>query len=49
MSHKLTKYNKNNILGWSESDFRDVQCQLINTKIMAEIRTYRRYFAQIGN
>lgn len=35
MNHKLTKYNKNNILGWSETDFRDVQCQLINTKIMA--------------
>lgn len=34
-SHKLTTYNKDNILGWSESDFRDVQCQLINVKILA--------------
>ena len=32
---KITNYNKDNILGWSEEDFRDVICQMVNVKILS--------------
>ncbi len=29
---KPTKFNTNNILGWSESDFNDVICEMVNIR-----------------
>ena len=31
---KLTKYSPDNPLGWSESDFRDVICNMVNIRIL---------------
>lgn len=31
---KLVKYSDDNPLGWSESDFRDVICQMVNIRIL---------------
>lgn len=31
---KLTKYNPDNPLGWSESDFRDVICTMVQIKFL---------------
>ena len=31
---KLTKYSSDNPLGWSESDFRDVICTMVNIRIL---------------
>lgn len=31
---KLTKYNADNPLGWSESDFRDVICTMVQIKFL---------------
>ena len=30
---RLTKFNADNPLGWSEADFRDVICNMCNIKI----------------
>lgn len=34
MKQKVTNYNPDNILGWSESDFRDVICSMCNVKFL---------------
>ena len=31
---KVTKYNKDNILGWSEEDFTDMICEMTNVQIL---------------
>ena len=31
---KLIKYSSNNPLGWSEEDFRDVICRMVNIRIL---------------
>ena len=31
---KLVKYSADNPLGWSEEDFRDVICQMVNIRIL---------------
>lgn len=32
---KVTNYNKDNILGWSEADFRDVICSMVNVRFLS--------------
>lgn len=31
---KLTKYSPDNPLGWSEEEFRDTICQMVNIRIL---------------
>ena len=39
-SYKLTKYNSDNILGWTEEDFADVICDIANLQIANDIRLH---------
>lgn len=32
---KLTAYSPDNPLGWSEAEFRDIICQMVNIKILS--------------
>ena len=34
VSHKIIKYNKDNPLHWSETDFRDVICTMCQIKFL---------------
>ena len=35
---KKIDYNKDNILGWSEEEFIDLQCEMINLKLANNIK-----------
>lgn len=39
-SYKLTKYDSDNILGWTEEDFADVICDMANLQIANDIRLH---------